>query len=273
MTPQERQFVGRLCESRAGLEVDPTKSYLLESRLAPVARREGFVSASELVSALSADKPEERLVWAVVEAMAAGESVFFRDRAPFDWFRDEILPALARRRTDRPLRIWSAGCGAGQEVYSLAICVEEKRAALGGAKVELFASDLSARALEKAQAGLYTQFEIQRGLPVRRLIRNFEKLDEAWAISPNIRQMVRWRRVNLAVEFAQSGQFDIIFCRYVLGSMTPEARTRVAANLAGALAPDGVLFLGDGETAGERLSPLADRQGLFVRRPAARAAA
>jgi len=273
--PGDCALVAELCAARAGLNVDPEKTYLLESRLAPVARREGFGSIVDLVESLRARR-EERLVWAVVEAMAAGETSFFRDRLAFKQFSDEVLPVMARRREGRPIRIWSAGCGSGQEVYSLAINVAEKRGALSGAKVELFASDISERALEKAQSGLYTQFEVQRGLPIRQLVDHFEKVDEMWAISPNIRQMVRWRRVNLVADFSATGQFDVIFCRHVLSALVEPMRVKVLENLAGALAPDGFLFLSEGEIPDNGAKPLyavAGRAGLYVRNPAARAAA
>lgn len=275
MTPDECRLVAELCGARAGLHVDPERTYLLESRLGPVARREGFGSVEEMLEALR-DRREEKLVWAVVEAMAAGETAFFRDRAAFRQFREEVLPVMARRREGRPIRIWSAGCASGQEVYSLAIAVTEQRAELGGAKVELFASDLSERALEKAQSGLYTQFEVQRGLPIRKLVDHFEKVDEMWVIAPQIRQMVRWRRVNLAADFAASGQFDVIFCRHVLPALVEPVRAKVLENLAGALAPDGFLFLSESEaaqSASPRLHAVADRSGLFVRNPDTRVAA
>ncbi|WP_374573994.1 protein-glutamate O-methyltransferase CheR [Phenylobacterium sp.] len=275
MKIEHRILIADLCAARAGLKVDPDKTYLLESRLAPVARREGFASLAELAEAVQANQ-EEKLAWAVVEAMAAGETAFFRDREPFRLFRDEVLPALARRREGRPIRLWSAGCGSGQEVYSLAMIVDEMRGALGGARVELFASDISERALEKAQSGVYTQFEVQRGLPIRKLVDHFEKVDEMWAISPRIRQMVRWRRVNLAADFAGAAQFDIIFCRNVLDMMLERVQARVLDNLAKALAPDGFLFLGQAESpAGltHAVQPVAGRSGLFMRNPAHRAAA
>lgn len=275
MKIEHRIQIADLCAARAGLKVDPDKTYLLETRLAPVARREGFPSIADLIDAVTTRR-EEKLAWAVVEAMAAGETAFFRDREPFRLFRDEALPSLVRRREGRPIRLWSAGCGSGQEVYSLAMIVEERRATTGGSKVELFGSDISERALEKAQSGLYTQFEVQRGLPIRRLVDHFEKVDEMWAISPQIRQMVRWRRVNLAADFAGAAQFDVIFCRYVLSMLIEPMRAKVLENLASALAPDGFLFLGESESpAGftEALEPVSGSPGLFVRNPAHRAAA
>ena len=276
MKPENCDLIAQLCAARAGLQVDPEKTYLIESRLGPVARREGFGEIADLMAAVKT-RQEDRLVWAVVEAMAAGESAFYRDRTPFDLFRDEVLPTLARLRDGEPIRVWSAACGSGQEIYSLAMTVEEERGALAaGAKVELFASDLSERSLEKAQSGLYTQFEIQRGLPIRKLVRHFEKADEMWALSPRIRQMVRWRRINLISDLSAAGRFDVIFCRYVLSSMTAQAKPRLLENLARALSPEGFLFLGEGESPqalGDAFQSVPGRPGLFARNPAVRVAA
>jgi chemotaxis protein methyltransferase CheR len=246
VTPGERAFVARLCAQRAGLAVDVEKDYLIESRLGPAARREGFASVGELLQAVR-DRAEERLVWAVVEAMAHRDAGFFKEPEAFFLLRDQVLPELARRREGRPLRIWCAACGPGQEVYSLAMMLAD--APLAGARVELFASELSERELEKAQAGVYSQFEVQRGLPARLLVRHFEKQDEAFVLSARVRQTVRWRRVNLLEEAAKLGQFDVVVCRQVISMLTPEARTVVLAGLAAAVADDGALVLepGDGE--------------------------
>ena len=275
MRPEDIDLVVQLCAARAGLSVDASKTYLLESRLGPVARRENFGSIDDMIAALRA-KREDRLAWAIVECMASSETAFFRDRTPFDLFRDEVLPTLARLRDGEPIRIWSAACGSGQEVYSLAMTIEDRRALMPGAKLELFASDLSERALEKAQSGLYTQFEIQRGLPIRQLVRHFERADEMWVLAPRIRQMVRWRRINLVADLSAAGRFDVIFCRYVLGALVEPMRARLLENLARALSPDGFLFLGLGETAvglSEAFQPVSGRPGLYARNPAFRAAA
>ena len=154
--------------------------------------------------------------------------------------------------------------------------LDDQRASLPGAQAELFASDLSERALEKAQSGLYTQFEIQRGLPIRQLLRHFDKAGEMWVLSPRIRQMVRWRRLNLVAETPGAGRFDVIFCRYVLSSLVEPARQRLLENLVRSLTPDGYLFLGEGETAEgltEALQPVTDLPGVLVRNPAVRVAA
>ena len=275
MRPEDKDLVVQLCGARAGLHVDPQKDYLLESRLGPVARRENFGSIDEMIATLRS-KREDRLAWAIVEAMASSETCFYRDRTPFALFRDEILPTLARLRDGEPIRIWSAACGSGQEVYSLAMTIDDQRALMPGAKLELFASDLSERALEKAQSGLYTQFEVQRGLPIRHLVRHFEKVDEMWVLSPRIRQMVRWRRINLVSDLSAAGRFDVIFCRNVLSALVEPMRVRLLENLARALSPDGFLFLGLGENAAglsQAFQPVSGRPGLYARNPAFRAAA
>jgi chemotaxis protein methyltransferase CheR len=275
MKLEDRELVAQLCAARAGLKVDVEKDYLIESRLGPVARREGFGSVADLLLSLRA-KREDRLAWAIVEAMAHSETAFFRDRAPFELFRNEVLPTLARVRNGEPIRIWSAACGSGQEVYSLAMIVDEQRAETPQARVELFGSDLCERQLEKAQSGLYTQFEVQRGLPIRQLVRHFDKVEETWVLSPRIRQMVRWRRINLVAELSTAGRFDVIFCRYVLSSLIEPMQSRLLENLARALSPDGFLFLGTGESAAglaDAFQPALGRPGLYARNPAFRAAA
>ncbi|HEY8615742.1 protein-glutamate O-methyltransferase CheR [Phenylobacterium sp.] len=241
MTPGERAFVAWLCAERAGLLVDPDKEYLIESRLAPVARREGFGSAAELLQALR-DREEERLVSAVVEALAQRDASFFREPEVFALLRDQVLPRLARRREGEAIRVWSAACGPGQEVYSLAMMLAD--APLAGARVELFASNLSERQLEKARSGVYTQFEVQRGLPARMLVRHFERRDEAFELSPRLRQMVRWRRVNLLDDLSRLGRFDVVLCRQVLPAMTEAGRARALAGLTAAVDGGGVLVLG-----------------------------
>ena len=275
MTPGDRELVSQLCATRVGVRVDPEKAYLIESRLAPVARRDGFGSVGDMLSMLR-ERREDKLAWSIVEAMVQSESAFFRDREPFALFRDEVLPALARKRGAEPVRIWSAACAAGQEVYSLAMIVEDERGRLPGLKVELFGTDIGERQLEKAQSGLYTQFEVQRGLPIRQLVRHFEQSDENWRVSPRLRQMIRWRRVNLVADLSTAGRFDVIFCRYVLSTLIEPMKGRLLINLARALSPEGYLFLGGQESAAglsDAFEPVAGRPGLYARNPAYRVAA
>jgi len=246
MTPQDRVLVARLCAERAGLRVDPDKAYLLENRLGPVARREGYASVHDFVCAIR-DRDEDRLVWAAVEAMSPCETAFFRDPGVFGHIVGEILPELASRRRGAAVRVWAAASGTGQEVYSLAMALEESPPA--GARIEIFASDLCERRLEKAQAGVYSQFEVQRGLAARRLVRHFEGLEDGFELSPRVRQVVRWRRVNLLDNLNRLGQFDLVLCRNLMGHYLDEARTRVTANLQSVLSAGGWLVLGAGEAA------------------------
>lgn len=267
--------MAQLCTARAGLSVDPEKTYLLESRLAPVARREGFGAIGDMLNALR-ERRDDQLAWAVVEAMAHAETAFFRDKAPFDLVAGEILPRMARLRREAPVRIWSAGCGPGQEAYSLAMIADETRVDDRPVKVELFGSDLSERALQRAQAAMYTHFEVQRGLPIRKLVTHFAKDGEMWALSPRIRDMVRWRRINLVAQLSLADRFDIIFCRNVLGLLVEPMQVRLLENLARALAPHGVLVLGTDERPSglvRVLQPVSGRSGVFMRHPASRVAA
>ena len=275
MSPEDIQLIVALCKQRAGLNIDPTRTYLIESRLGPLARRESYGSVSELIAGLRGRR-EEPLIWALVEAMTASETCFFRDRTPFNMLRDEILPTLSRMRGPEPIRIWSAGCSTGQEAYSLAMIAEAGQGLESGARVEVYGSDLSERCLEKAQAGIYNQFEVQRGLPIRMLVDHFEKVEDSWRLSPRIRGRVRWRRLNLAADLSTVGRFDVIFCRNVLSDMDAAVRPRVLEGLAAALPADGFLVLGESETPlglTDAYRPISGRDGLFARNPAYRVAA
>jgi chemotaxis protein methyltransferase CheR len=234
-----------------------------------VARREGFGSVHEFICAVR-DRDEDRLIWAAVEAMSPAETAFFRDPATFEAIVADVLPQLARRREGGTLRLWAASCGTGQEVYSLAMALEE--AAPAGVTLEIFGSDLCERRLEKAQAGVYSQFEVQRGLSARRLVRHFEGLEDGFALSPRIRQMVRWRRVNLLEDLSRLGRFDLVICRNLMGYLLEDARPRVLANLEATVAPGGWLVMGPGE-ASSALTAAPGRPGLHQRETAARAAA
>lgn len=255
----DRAFISELCRVRAGLQVDPEKGYLIDSRLGPVARREGYATPEVFIEFLRAGA-DERMAWAAVEAMALPETEFFRDRAVFHHLVDEVLPDLARAREGQPVRIWSTACGTGQEVYSLAMLLAETPGLAG--KVEIYASDLSERSLEKAQSGLYSQFEVQRGLPARMLVRHFEKRGESFALSPRIRQMVRWRRVNLVDDISRFGQFELVMCRSILAQLTDDTRLKVHDQLKSALAPGGRLVLGLKDKAVD-LAPVTPETGVF----------
>jgi chemotaxis protein methyltransferase CheR len=274
MTPANEEVLRRLVHGRSGIVIDRAKSYAIESALSPVARRENFGSIDELMNAIR-ERRDERLMWAVTEAMSPQETQFFRDSSPFAVVRDVMLPKLAGRPGDQPIKIWSAACAAGQEIYSLAMIADEDRPKLGSTKVELFASDLSEAALAKAHAGLYTQFEVQRGLPIKLMLRYFQRDGEMWQVDPNLRQMVRWKRINLLADISALGQFDIIFCRYVTGYFDEATRCKVLGRMTQSLREGGYLVLGADEQADAQpgLTRLVGQPGVYVREESQRAVA
>jgi chemotaxis protein methyltransferase CheR len=274
MTPEEISAIADLVRRRSGVVIDIDKIYVLETRLAPVARREGFTNIAELIHDLKARR-DEALIWAVVEAMSSIETQFFRDRTPFEQMRNDILPVLAPTRRSGA-RIWSIGCSTGQEPYSLAMLAEEERGRYPGFHLEITAGDLSERCLEKARSGLYTQFEVQRGLPSRLLVKYFDKVDDAWVLSPRIRQAVALSRINVLTDVRGEGPYDVVFCRNVLSAFDESTRKSVLERIAATLADDGYLVLGLDEGSAQATGafrPVADRPGLFVRDPAFRVAA
>jgi chemotaxis protein methyltransferase CheR len=266
MTDSDFAFLRGFLKSRSGLDLGPEKRYLAESRLAPLCRTTGLTSLGDIVQALR--EGAEDFGRAVVEVMATHETLFFRDRTPFDALRATILPRLAASRpSGRPLRIWSAAASTGQEAYSVAMVVREMAPALGGRPVEILATDLSAGAIARAQAGLYSQFEIQRGLPIRALLLHFTQGEGGWEILPELRRAVEFRTFNLLDDFTSLGSFDVILCRNLLIYFDLGAKERLLAKLSRALAVDGVLSLGAAETTlglSRTLVPHPDARGFFV---------
>ena len=266
MTPEDFDYVSGLARAQAGLELKRDSAFFADTRLAAVARRAGEASVDALVARLRLED-DAGLAKSAVEALASQETSFFRDRAVFDRLQNEVFPLLATRRGGRPLRIWSAGCATGQEIYSVALGAEA--AGPIAPKLELYASDLSERALQKAKSGLYSHFEVQRGLPIRALLSAFEKADDLWRISARLRQGVRWAQMNLIDDLSRMGPFDVVLCRNVLSLLTPEAAASTLERLEATLVPDGCLVLGSGE----RLTPPAAFEGsggLYLRNPAFR---
>lgn len=271
MTDVEFDFLRAYLKTRSGLALSGEKRYLAESRLSPVCRRFNLATLHDLINALrnSRDTALER---AVVEAMTTNETFFFRDRVPFDLFRDVLLPeAMARRSQQRRLRIWCAAASTGQEPYSLAMMLHDAAPRLSGWHVDLIATDLSTEVLEKAKAGLYSHFEVQRGLPVQSLIKHFEQVADQWRIAANLRQIVDFRQLNLLNPFDSLGVFDIIYCRNVLIYFDAPTKGDVLARLSSSLAPDGCLLLGAAETViglTDKLVPSTQHRGLYNQTPA-----
>jgi chemotaxis protein methyltransferase CheR len=266
VTPTEYEYLRKFLRDQSGLDLSADKQYLIESRLLPLARKAGLGSIAELVQKLQGFG-SSALVTSVVEAMTTNETFFFRDKIPFDHFRDTIMPELLKSRAGRKsLRIWCAAASTGQEPYSLAMSLKEMGAALTGWRVEIIATDLSQEVLEKARSGIYSQFEVQRGLPIQLLVKYFKQSGETWQITPEVRAMVQFRQLNLLHEFAQLGTFDVIFCRNVLIYFDQDTKISVFNRLARQIEPDGFLVLGAAETVvglTDVFRPVVDRRGLY----------
>jgi chemotaxis protein methyltransferase CheR len=272
VTPFDYDFLRKLLKDRSGLMLGADKQYLVESRLLPVARKAGAGNLGELVQKLKAPAAE-RLIVEVVEAMTTNESFFFRDKIPFDHFKETIVPhLLAARSAQRRIRIWCAAASTGQEPYSLAMMVKEMAGQLAGWRIEILGTDLSTEVLEKAKAGIYSQFEVQRGLPITLLVKYFTQVGEMWQISPEIRAMVQYRPLNLLQDFYQLGTFDVVFCRNVLIYFDQPTKVDVLERAARVLEQDGFLLLGAAETVvglTEAFKPYGDKRGLYAPNAAA----
>ncbi|MBV8835299.1 MAG: protein-glutamate O-methyltransferase CheR [Alphaproteobacteria bacterium] len=266
MTPTDYDYLRKLLKDRSGLILSADKQYLVESRLTPLARKAGIATLADLVSKIKANN--ERLTVEVVEAMTTNESFFYRDKVPFDHFKDAIMPSLlAARAKERRIRIWCAAASTGQEPYSLAMCLKEMKDKIAGWRVDIIGTDLSTEVLEKAKAGVYSQFEVQRGLPIQMLVKYFTQTGDTWQISPEIRAMVQYKPLNLLADFAHLGNFDVVFCRNVLIYFDQETKIGVLNRIARMLEGDGFLVLGAAETVvglTEAFKPMQDRRGLYV---------
>jgi chemotaxis protein methyltransferase CheR len=266
MTPDDYDYLRKSLKARSGLVLAADKQYLVESRLLPIARKAGLANLAELVTALK--RSDEALMTAVVEAMTTNESFFFRDKVPFDHFRSTIMPALlAARKSSRMIRIWCAAASTGQEPYSLAMCLKEMERDVAGWRIDIIATDLSSEVLEKARTGLYSQFEVQRGLPIQLLIKYLKRVGELWQIVPEIRAMVKYRQLNLLHDFTELGHFDLIFCRNVLIYFDQPTKSDMLNRLGRIIASDGYLVLGAAETVvglTDAFKTLADKRGLYA---------
>lgn len=259
-------YLRQVLRERSGLVLNEGKEYLLEGRLMPVARQLGFGSIHELVQHLRGAHSEVALA-SVVDAMTTNETLFFRDRYPFTALVSVMLPAiLSRRPRDHVVRIWSTAASAGQEPFSIAMQLKEHGHALAGHGVEILASDISLEMIKRAEAGLYTDFEVRRGLDEAHLNKYFQREGHGWRLSPAIRKMVTFKRINLLDAFDHVGVFDIVFCRNVLIYFDTETKLDIVGRIGARLRPDGYLVLGGAETLvglTSRFKPASEHRALF----------
>jgi chemotaxis protein methyltransferase CheR len=242
------RILAGLLEARTGQQLTMSRRWRIETALSSLLRERGIATLDELITILVMGK-EPGLSNQVVEALLNNETYFFRDRSPFDVLSRSALPTLAHRPgCNRRLRIWSAGCSTGQEVYSLAMMFAEDQARWAGWTIDILGTDVSGEVVDRARAGVYSQFEVQRGLGINQMIRWFEEADDGWSAVEAIRRPIRFQVHNILEPPPHPGQFDVVLCRNVLLYLNAEKRRAAFDRLASAMAPDGWLMLGAGET-------------------------
>ncbi|UUX50524.1 protein-glutamate O-methyltransferase CheR [Nisaea acidiphila] len=267
MNSSDFEFLSGLLYKQSGLVLTPDKGYLLETRLQPVARSHGLNSIEQIVSTLRTRR-DERLVNAITDAMTTNESLFFRDRTPFEQFKTVVLPTLMESRAGKKhIRIWSAACSSGQEPYSLSMVLDELGAKLAGWRIEIVATDISSEMIARARSGVYSQFEVQRGLPVQLLVKYFQQDGDRWQLNEKIRRMVTFREFNLLQDPRSLGNFDIVFCRNVLIYFDQDTKRQVLDGIARQMSPDGYLYLGGAETVisiTDKFQPVKGQRGMYM---------
>lgn len=248
LTPDAVSYVCTLVRQRAAIELDAAKTYLIEARLNPLARRHGFPSTSEMIRTLQT-LPKPEVQQQLVEAMTTNETSFFRDAHPFDAMRSTIVPELMQLRAkQRTLNVWSAACSTGQEAYSIAMLLREHFAELASWKVQILGTDLSDEVLEKARAARFSQVEMNRGLPATLLTKYFRRDGMQWELAEPLRAMAQFSKLNLIERWPPMPQMDVVFLRNVLIYFSPETKKAILKKIRGTMAPHGVLFLGAAET-------------------------
>ncbi len=248
MKEESNLIISQFVQKHSGIVLGSSKSYLIETRLAPIAEKFGFNDVDALALNLSVADAELRDC--VIDAMTTNESFFFRDNIPFDAFEKIILPEISAhaRMSNRKIRIWCAAASTGQEPYSLAMILLANKRIWSGLQVEIIGTDLSATAIERAKIGKYTQFEVQRGLPVQMLMEHFRQEGTSWFISDEIKNMVKFSVGNLLKPFGFLGRMDVVFCRNVLIYFDSETKAQVVKSIYDIMRPNGYLVLGGAET-------------------------
>ncbi len=248
LTSEVIGYVCTLVRQRSAIELEAAKAYLIEARLTPVAKRNGYSNASEMVLALKS-KPKADLQQQLVEAMTTNETSFFRDSHPFEALRTVIVPELLKSSAGRrTLNIWSAACSTGQEAYSIAMLLSENFPALASWSVSILGTDLSDEVLAKATAARFSQIEMNRGLPAALLAKYFRRDGLQWELEPRIRAMAKFAKLNLIEAWPSMPAMDVVFLRNVLIYFCPETKKKILRNIRKVMAPRAVLFLGAAET-------------------------
>ncbi len=257
-----------LLKESSGLVLTQDKSYLIESRLNPIAKKWGYSDINAMTVVLRGVPPKD-LIKDIIEAMTTNETSFFRDQRPFEIFKDTVLPYFKNKSgASKRLRIWCAASSSGQEPYSLAMTIKEEAANMPGWSFDITATDISHEILEQAREGVYSQFEVQRGLPITHLMKYFTQQQDKWVINQDIKNMVQYKYFNLLDNMSTLGQFDVIFCRNVLIYFDPPTKKDVMERMSRQMSDDGFLFLGGAETVlgiTDAFKAIKDKRGLYAK--------
>ena len=248
MTPADYEYISNFLLGTSGLALGSGKEYLVEARLIPLAQSLGLEGISELVLELKKGA-ELKVTSGVTEAMTTNETSFFRDKTPFEELKNHLLPKLIEaRKISKRLKIWCAAAATGQEPYTISMILDDSFPQLRDWTVEILATDIDQQALERSRSGIYTQFEMQRGLPIQMLMKYFEQIETGWQIKENMRNTIQWKQLNLLDNFNRLGKFDIIFCRNVLIYFQQETKKDILERFRTMIQDDGYLYLGAAET-------------------------
>ncbi|HVV36321.1 MAG TPA: protein-glutamate O-methyltransferase CheR [Acidimicrobiales bacterium] len=250
VTAEDFTFIADFLRRQSAISIAEGKEYLVESRLAPVARAAGMADVSELIGQLRKPSADPRVREQVVEAMTTNETSFFRDRHPFDALQTDIIPKLIEHKANgtKTINIWSAASSTGQEIYSIAMLLDAHFPELATWNVQLYGTDLSNDVLAKARSGRYSTLEVNRGLPAPMLARYFSREGADYVLDERIRHRCRFDRMNLAEAWPLLPTFDIVFCRNVLIYFDLEVRRSILDRIRQRLPEGGYLFLGTSET-------------------------
>ncbi|MDQ8184787.1 protein-glutamate O-methyltransferase CheR [Pelagicoccus sp. SDUM812002] len=249
LTKERFEFVSQLALQRSAIVLKPGKEYLVQSRLDPLAKSGGYESLGVFIDDMRRKGGFGEMHRLVIEALTTNETLFFRDLHPFDAIEKKLIPEImVRRAKERRIDIWSGASSTGQEAYSVAMLLREKFPELASWKVTIIGTDLSSKAVEKARRGIYSQIEVNRGLPMPLLVKYFEKVDAGWQIRPDLRKMVDFRQMNLIEQWSHLPRFDLVMMRNVLIYFDVSTRKKILDGIQNTLHPEGALLLGASET-------------------------
>ncbi|MEO1618845.1 MAG: CheR family methyltransferase [Planctomycetota bacterium] len=241
-------FLRDLVAHHSGNVIAPRQVYMLEQRLTPVAGTHGLEDVSSLVAELRRSS-SKKLSTEVAEAVTVNETSFYRDAHVFDSLANHVIPKLIESRAaEKTIRIWSAACSSGQEPYTIAMVLRDRFPQLENWKIKITATDLSEEMLKKSRSGLYSQLEVNRGLPVKQLVRFFDRKGNQWQAKPELRNIIECQRLNLTQSWSLLGTFDVVFIRNVLIYFDQKTKSDILQRVHRLLRPDGFLFIGSAET-------------------------